>query len=366
MSGGRKTEDGGRRTEDGSRLAPPRVPVRPRFRSLSLFCRIGLTAGFAFTAIAPVTAETSTSRHDVLVVVGAPGAPEFETGFAAAAGQWRAACEAAGAACTTVGIGMDASSADAADREAISAWFAGLDAASPRPVWFVYLGHGTWDGREARLNLRGDDLTGTELRLLLAPLGERPVVVVHGGSASGPLVPLLAGPNRILVTATTSGDEVNYARFGERFAEAIGSPAGAGDLDMDGQTSVLEAFVAAARGVEMFYAQEGRMATEHALIEDNGDGRGTPAEFFRGTRTVARATDRAEPDGTRARRLALLESPAERLLTDEQRTRRDTLENELDALRARKGAMPEADYLRELERLLRALAAIYGGPHEDS
>ena len=49
---------------------------------------------------------------------------------------------------------------------------------------------------------------------------------------------------------------------------ARGSPAGAGDLDMDGQTSVFEAFVAAARGVELFYAGEGRMATERALLEE--------------------------------------------------------------------------------------------------
>jgi hypothetical protein len=301
----------------------------------------------------------------VLVVVGAPGAPEYQERFSAAAQQWRAACEAAGAKLDIVGLG-DAPSSDRSDRDAITAWFASLDAAASRPAWFVYLGHGTFDGKEARLNLRGDDLTGTDLKLLLARLAARPTVIIHGGSASGALVPLLSAPNRIIVTATSSGDEVNYARFGERFAEAIGGAGAAGDLDMDGQTSVLEAFVSAARGVELFYAGEGRLSTEHALIDDNGDGRGTPAAFFRGPRTVGRAADRTEPDGARASRIALLESPAERLLTDEQRSQRDALEEELDALRARKAGMAEADYLHALERILRGLARIYAESSPES
>ena len=221
------------------------------------------------------------------------------------------------------------------------------------------MGHGTWDGREARLNLRGADLTGAELKLLVDRVGERPAVIIHGGSASGPLVPLLSAPQRVVITATASGDEVNYARLGERLADVIGAPAGEGDLDMDGQVSVLEAFIAAARGVELFYAGEGRLATEHALLDDNGDGRGTPPDFYRGTRLVRRASDAAEPDGALARRIALVETAAERALSDEQRARRDALEAELVALRERKAEMDEGAYLRALETILRQLSTLY-------
>lgn len=321
-----------------------------------------LTLGLLFSAAGAAPAEP---RHDVLVVVGAPGTPEFAPGFIRAAERWREACAAADAACTVIGPTTTTAtpatpSADSTlDRNAITAWFSDLDPTSPRPVWFVYLGHGTWDGREARLNLRGADLMGTELKLLLTRLASRPAVIIHGGSASGPLVPLLAAPSRVVVTATSTGDEVNYARFGERLAEVIGAPAGEGDLDMDGQVSVLEAFVAAARGVELFYAGEGRLSTEHALIEDNGDGRGTPAAFFQGARLARRASDNSEPDGTRARRISLLESAVERALSDEQRAQRDLLERELETLRARRAAMAETDYLHELERILRQIGEIY-------
>ncbi len=317
----------------------------------------------------PAIAQPIEPRHEVLVVVGATGSPAFASGFEAAAERWRAACDAAGAAFTLVGIaGPDEARApdSTADRDAISAWFSRLDPASPRPAWFVYLGHGTWDGREAKFNLRGVDLAGSELSLLLARLRDRPAVIIHGGSASGPFVPLLAGPQRVIVTATSSGDEVNYARLGERLAEVIGAPAGAGDLDMDGQVSVLEAFIAAARSVELFYAGEGRMATEHALIEDNGDGRGTPADFFQGARLVRRSSDGTAPDGALARRIALVETQEERALTAEQRARRDQLEADLEVLRAGKASMPEADYLAALERILRQLSAVYLGDTQDS
>jgi hypothetical protein len=34
--------------------------------------------------------------------------------------------------------------------------------------------------------------------------------------------------------------------------------------------------------VAEFYEADGRLATEHALLDDNGDSLGTPADFFRG------------------------------------------------------------------------------------
>ena len=73
------------------------------------------------------------------------------------------------------------------------------------------------------------------------------------------------------MTATKSPDEVFYARFGEYFAEAIGGLEDA-DIDQDRQVSLLEAFRHAAAAAATFYDNEGRLATEHALIDDNGDG----------------------------------------------------------------------------------------------
>ena len=194
------------------------------------------------------------------------------------------------------------------------------------PAWVVYIGHGTYDGRQARLNLRGPDITAEELSEWLAPL-KRPVVVIHGGSASAPFLAALSAPNRVVITATASGDEVNYARFGERFAENIGNRAA--DIDQDGQTSLLEAFLSAAQQVRTFYTEAGRMASEHPLLDDNGDKLGVSPDWFRGTRVVKRPENSQPVDGFRARQIVLMDTAAEKALTPGQRLLRDQYEQEI-------------------------------------
>src|SRR5207248_10685476 len=119
----------------------------------------------------------------------------------------------------------------------------------------------------------------------------------------------LSATNRVIVAAARSGYEQNYARFGQYMAEAIADPQA--DLDKDGQTSLLEAFLMASRRVGEFYNTAGRLATEHALIEDNCDGLGTPAEWFRGIRTVKKAKEGASADGLRAHQMRSEEHTSE-------------------------------------------------------
>ena len=88
----------------------------------------------------------------------------------------------------------------------------------------------------------GADLSDVELAEWLAPV-KRPVVVINCASASGPFLNRLSGNDRVVVTATKSGHETNFARFGQYLAEAIADPHA--DLDKDGQVSLLEAFLTA-------------------------------------------------------------------------------------------------------------------------
>ena len=168
---------------------------------------------------------------------------------------------------------------------------------SGQPLWVVLIGHGTFDGREAKLNLRGQDLTAEELAGWLKPI-PRPLVVINCASSSGPFLKSLSGSGRVVITATRSGHEHNFARFGDYISASIADPAA--DLDKDGQTSLLEAYLAAAHRTEEFYKSDARLATEHALLDDNGDSLGTPADWFEGTRTTRRAKDGAALDGARA------------------------------------------------------------------
>ena len=145
-----------------------------------------------------------------------------------------------------------------------------------------------------------------------------------------------------------------------RFAQAISGSVEA-DLDRDAQVSLLEAFLWSSKQVERFFETEGRLATEHALIEDNGDGIGTRAEAFTGLRLTTPPADGKAGDGQLARQRSLLLNEDDAALTEEQRKRRDDLERQIETLRTKKAQMPEAEFYMQLEKLLLEVARLYDG-----
>ena len=165
-------------------------------------------------------------------------------------------------------------------------------------------------------------------------------------SASGEFVKPLSAKGRIVVTATRNGQETNATRFAGFFIAALNATDG--DTDQDGHTSVLEAFVYANRLTEEFYKRAGRLATEHALIDDNGDGVGREKPEA-GEGLLARATylDSLSVDEAAA------SAATGRLIKE-----RSRLEGEIEQLIARKENMAEAEYEATLERLFIELAKV--------
>jgi mannose-6-phosphate isomerase-like protein (cupin superfamily) len=327
--------------DDGKVSLDPMKDLFPLFR-LVLF--------FVLMAAARLYAEET--NRTVLVVLGAEGESVFGERFLSAATNWQHAAELGKA--RFVLIGADSETNELAQvRSAISS----EPHKSNEEFWIVLIGHGTFDGKEGRFNLRGPDLTSTEMSSLLNSF-ERPLIIVDSASGSGAFLKALSGPHRVVITATRSGNEQNYARFGEFMALAIADPAA--DLDKDGQTSLLEGFLSASRKAAEFYASEGRLATEHALIDDNGDSHGTPADWFTGIRVTRKATDGAKADGFRANQIQLVRNQREAALSPEQRARRDELEAQIETLRSRKKEMQEDEYYRDLEKVMLELGSIYG------
>jgi hypothetical protein len=214
-------------------------------------------------------------------------------------------------------------------------------------VLFVFLiGHGSFDGKESKFNLVGPDLSASEYNSMLSSLPTRRVVVFNMSSASGEFIKSLSAKGRIVITATKSGQETNATRFTGFLISALNATDA--DTDQDGHTSVLEAFVYTNRLTADFYKQAGRLATEHAMFDDNGDGVGRE-NMEGGEGLLARATylDSLSVDEAAA------SAATGRLLKE--RTR---LEGEIEQLIARKSSMAETEYETTLERLFIELAKV--------
>jgi hypothetical protein len=213
-------------------------------------------------------------------------------------------------------------------------------------VFVVLIGHGTFDGRAAKFNLPGPDMTAGDFAPLLKKL-RGPVVFVNTASASGPFIEALSGPRRTIVTATRNGSERFATIFGGYFVDALTSDAA--DMDKNGRVSVLEAFTFARREVATAYEREGILATEHALLDDSGDKEGTaePTADGREGRVASMLSL-----GTLAAADAPPEDPKLRALFEERRA----LERRVESLRLMKDSMPPERYTSELEKLLVELA----------
>ncbi len=228
-------------------------------------------------------------------------------------------------------------------------------AARARPgdrVFIVLIGHGASATGGARFNLPGPDLTAAEYGKLLDRLSAQSVVFVNTASASGGFVAALSGKNRTIIAATKTDSEKNQTRFGEYFVAAFAAAEADADTDKDGRVSVLEAFLwARARTVDS-YNRDGQLLTEHAVLDDNGDGKGSDAPGQPGgdgalARTIFLSAPDARPSADQA-------DPELRALI----AQRDAIEAQVAALKASKDKMDPEKYEQDLERLLIELARV--------
>lgn len=216
-------------------------------------------------------------------------------------------------------------------------------------VLLILIGHGSHAGSDSRFNLPGPDLTAAELGVMLEPLKAMQVAVVNTASASGDFLPVLSARNRVVITATKSSYERNETLFPQYFVAAFATPGA--DTDKDGRVSLLEAFTYAKREVVRAYETDSRLATEHALLDDDGDRRGSAEPDPRaGDGAVARRFIIGAGTAT----VAAAGNDADRALV----TRKERLEAQVDSLRRRKETMTADAYQRELERLLVDLARV--------
>ena len=212
-------------------------------------------------------------------------------------------------------------------------------------LMLVLLGHGTFDGADAKFNLVGPDLTAPEWKEAIDGIAGR-MVIVNTTEASYPFLEELSRAGRVIITATDSAQQRFATVFPEYFIRSLADLSS--DLDKNGRISLWEAFASASAGVKQHYEQRGQLSTERPLLDDNGD-------------RVGREADAPGEDGVMARamyfdakRTSTSSNPA---VADLERARQ-SLERRLEDLKARKSAMSDEQYQTELEAILIELARV--------
>lgn len=212
-------------------------------------------------------------------------------------------------------------------------------------VLVVLLGHGTYDGDVAKFNLVGPDLTAKDWSGILAGVQGR-LAVVNTTEASFPFLESLTAKGRVVITATDSAAQKYATVFPEYFVKAISEAST--DLDKNGRTSLFEVFTAASASVKQHYEQKGQLATERAVLDDNGDGKGAEAAA-------------QGPDGAVARLSYLdAETTAENTTPElaALAKRRRTLEVQAEEHKQLKGVMPDGEWNAQFEKLMLELAQV--------
>jgi|JI9StandDraft_1071089.scaffolds.fasta_scaffold00321_18 hypothetical protein len=308
-------------------------------------------------------AENPVTRQ-LIVVTGAPGEEAYTGNFRNWSERWVQASQAGNIECEwidgTQPIDEAAVSEQASDKKRLLDL---ITKAGDKELWLVLIGHGTFDGKVSKFNLRGEDITANELEQALS-IGKGTQVIVNCFSCSGAFLPVLSRPGRIVITATKSGAEMNYSRFGDFMSLSILDPAA--DLDHDHSVSILEAFLMAAKRTEQFYMDESRLSTEHPLLEDGGDKKGVSAAFFRGIRLVKQAAEGATIDGELAAMTLLNASKDDASLDGLRAEKRNELELALRTLRTKKASLPESEYYTKVGEIALELASLYDAPLQRS
>lgn len=168
-------------------------------------------------------------------------------------------------------------------------------------LWFFTLGHGNYDGKQTWFHVPGRDPSADDFARWLRPFRCREQVLWLTHSSSGWLVKALSRPGRIVIAATAADDEENETEFPHALTAVASGPAAALDADGDKSVTVGELFQAVSREVDRRFKSDNRLPTEHAQLDDNGDGKGSediaPAE-----QAEPAEASKAKVDGALARK----------------------------------------------------------------
>jgi hypothetical protein len=148
-------------------------------------------------------------------------------------------------------------------------------------LWVIVVGHSHYDGRNSWLNLPGPDLHSLEFANLFNGIAAREQIFVMTTPTSELYIKPLSAKGRVVISATEDGWETSETEFPHEFARILTNPPATSefDIDGDGHITVFDLYVTVSRNIAQSYLDQELLATEHSLLDDNGDGRGTEVQI---------------------------------------------------------------------------------------
>ena len=217
----------------------------------------------------------------------------------------------------------------------------------------VYLiGHGSFLQGQSKFQTPGPDLSAEDFKVMLDDVPRKRLFLIQTASAGAGFINVLSGPDAILCSATRSAGEQNATEFMEFFLQGIED--GSADQNRDERISMWEACAQAAALTEAWYAGNGWIATEHAILDDNGDGLGTRL-FDPG----GHLPDEKQRDGDLAQKNYLKDFAFPPSVPKELVERYLQQIKAVERLKQQKAKLPEKDYYRRLEDHLLQAARIH-------
>lgn len=144
-------------------------------------------------------------------------------------------------------------------------------------VWVILLGHANLHGKSSYFNLAERDIDQVGFAELVGQLQCQQKVFWISTPVSGFWLRPLGADNTVSISATEAaleltGTEMPYALGDVLAGESQHQPLA--DIDQDGRLSLLDLYLAVNVEITARFAALERLQTEHAQLDDDGDGRG--------------------------------------------------------------------------------------------
>ena len=149
---------------------------------------------------------------------------------------------------------------------------------SESQIIFFVLGHSHLNRRSCQFNIEGPDIDQLEYAEMFVSLPAKEQIHWVSLPASGFWIKSLSGKHRTIISATEASMEITATEMPYALGAILAGTsehASLSDIDGDGRLTLLDLYLAVNIEIHMSFVTQDYVPTEHARLDDNGDGRGS-------------------------------------------------------------------------------------------